>query len=78
MYFSGHKGSKSGPVPLTMSENLKSYSDVFISNVRDDFAKEGVEVILTTDSGRAFKPGMIGKRIAQWWEKATGMKKVYK
>ena len=55
---------------------FKSSLDVFTSNVRDDFAKEDVEEIFTTDSGRAFKPGTIGKRIAQWWERATGMKKV--
>lgn len=34
--------------------------------------QEGQETIFLTDSGTAFQPGTIGKRITTWWRKATG------
>ena len=75
MYMSRHKGSKSGPVPLTMTENLKSSFECFITDIRGGFVKEGQDAIFVKDTGTAFN-GNIGKRIQKWWEKATRKKNV--
>ena len=76
MYVTRHKGSRGGPAPLTMTENLKSNLEVFIANVRDDFVQPGVDAIFTTNKGLAFDSGTIGKIIPRWWEKAKGKKGV--
>ena len=78
MYVSRHKNSnsKAGPAPLTLSKNLKSNLDVYVQKVRPLFAKKDEEALFVTDSGTAFNPGTIGKRIMEWWRKATGKENV--
>ena len=72
MFVSRHKQSKSGPAPLTMSANLKSNLEVYMKSVRPVFADENEEAMFVLNSGKAFPPGTIGKRITEWWRKATG------
>ena len=76
MYVSRHKNSKAGPAPLTLSKNLKSNLDVYVQKVRPLFAKKDEEALFVTDSGMAFNPGTIGKRITEWRRKATGKENV--
>ena len=72
MFVSRHKRSKAGPAPLTMSANLKSNLEVYLKSVRPAFANEDEEAIFVLNSGKAFPAGTIGKRITEWWRKATG------
>ena len=65
MFVSRHKGSKAGPAPLTLSANLKSYLDVYVKHIRPAFVTEGEEALFVTNSGVAFSPGTIGKRITE-------------
>lgn len=72
MYVSRHKTSKTGPAPISLSNNLKSNLDVYVRHVRPHFAKENEDALFVTNAGIPFPPGTIGKRITTWWRKATG------
>ena len=67
-----HKRSRDGPAPLTLFPNLKSNLETYIKNVRPAFAAEDEEAIFVNTKGVAFSDGTIGKRITEWWRKATG------
>ena len=72
MFVTRHKRSRDGPAPLTLSPNLKSNLETKIKNVRPVFAAEDEEAIFVNTKGVAFPDGTIGKRITEWWRKATG------
>ena len=72
MYVARHKTAKGGPAPLGMDRNLHKKLKAFIDHVRPNFANEGEEALFTTQEGKAFEPGTIGKRVTAFWEKALG------
>ena len=72
MYVARHKNSKAGPAPLTMTSNVRSNLEVFIKKIRPKFAADDEDAIFTTEKGRAFPSGTIGKRIIAWWHRAIG------
>ena len=72
MYVTQHKTSKAGPAPLTLSPNLKTNIEAYIMNIRALIAKEDEQALFVTANGTAFTPGTIGKRVTEWWRKATG------
>lgn len=51
--------------------NLKSNLEMYIKNVRPVFAAEDEEAIFVNAKGVAFPDGTIGRRITEWWRKAT-------
>ena len=72
MFVSQHKTSRAGPAPLTITANLKTNIERYITNIRGILANEDEQAIFVTEQGTAFMPGTIGKRVTEWWRKATG------
>lgn len=72
MYVSRHKTRKAGPAPLIMTSNVRSNLEVFIKKIRPNFAADDEHASFTTEKGRAFPSGTIGKRIIAWWHRAIG------
>lgn len=72
MFISQHKTSRAGPAPLTITANLKTNIERYITNIRGILANEDEQAIFVTEQGTAFMPGTIGKRVTEWWRKATG------
>ena len=67
-----HKTAKGGPALLGMDRTLYKKLKAFIEHVRPKFANQGEEALFTTQEGKAFEPGTIGKRVTAFWEKALG------
>jgi len=67
-----HKTSKTGPAPITMSENTYTNLKAYVRQVRPHFATEEEEALFVTREGNAFPSGTIGRRISTWWKRATG------
>ena len=67
-----HKTAKAGPAPITMSDNTYTNVKAYVQHVRVHFANKDDEALFVTRDGTAFPSGTIGKRIINWWKKATG------
>lgn len=67
-----HKTSKAGPAQITMSDNTYSNVKAYVKHVRIHYAKQDEESLFITCDGNAFPSGTIGRRIINWWKRATG------
>lgn len=66
------KTSKAGPAQITMSDNTYSNVKAYVKHVRIHYAKQDEESLFITCDGNAFPSGTIGRRIINWWKRATG------
>ena len=55
-----------------MSSNRYTNLKAYVEHVRIHFANQDQEALFVTRDGDAFPSGTIGKRIINWWKKATG------
>lgn len=67
-----HKTTQEGPANITISDNLLTNLQAYVKHARPHFAEENEEALFITRDGVRFPHGTIGKRVIQWWRKATG------
>ncbi|KAJ7386110.1 hypothetical protein OS493_012454 [Desmophyllum pertusum] len=70
MLVARHKRSKDGPAILAMVPDLKEKMDIYLQNIRPQFAQPDEDKIFVTVDGCAFREGTVGRRITNFCEKA--------
>lgn len=62
-----------GPAEISMDKSMYSYMKIYNENIRPSFCKNQ-EYLFTTDEGRRFEKGTIGKRLSMYF-KTAGIRK---
>ncbi|KAJ7381221.1 hypothetical protein OS493_001337 [Desmophyllum pertusum] len=69
MLVARHKRAKDGPAILGMMPDLQDLMELYVRNVRPQFAKAGVDHLFVTVEGTLFPDGTIGRRVSAFFEK---------